>query len=203
MAITNGYATLAQLRQRFSIDDPFDDAILEHVLGAVSRLIEQHCGRVFYDAGAVAARVFYPDSTTLVTVDDFHTTTGLVVKTDDDDDGTYETTWTISTDFQVEPLNGVVDGVPGHPYKRINAHSGERSFTVSRRPTVEVTADWGWASVPEPVREACLLQASRLFNRKGSPFGVAGVAEFGQIRLLSRLDPDVELMLAAYSRFDH
>lgn len=208
------YATLTELRDRFAIADPYDDTVLDLVLDAVSRRISDHCLRIFWDAGLdddgevlqapATARLVGPDHVRcgVVYVEDFSTTTGLVVKTDDNDDGTYETTWTISTDFQVEPLNGVVNGQPGWPYWRIRA-VGSRSFPVSTtgRPTVQVTARWGWATVPSPVREACLLQAARLFDRKNSPLGVAGFADLGAVtRLLAKLDPDVEFMLSPYRK---
>ena len=51
---------------------------------------------------------------------------------------------------------------------------------------------------PGPVSEACGLQASRYFLRKGAPFGVVGSADAGFIRLQNRLDPDVQLMLSPY-----
>jgi hypothetical protein len=61
---------------------------------------------------------------------------------------------------------------------------------------VKVTATFGWPAVPAEVRQAALIQAVRLFKRKGSPFGIAGSPEDGsEMRLLSRLDPDVENLL--------
>jgi hypothetical protein len=52
---------------------------------------------------------------------------------------------------------------------------------------------------PAPVKLACMLQASRLVKRRDSPFGVAGSPEFGsELRLLSKLDPDVENLLRPY-----
>lgn len=198
MAITNGYATLAQVKAAVGITDTDDDTRVELVVGSVSRQIDAWCQRVFYDSGSVSARSFYAATPTLVRVDDFSTTTGLVVKTDDDDDATFETTWD-AADYQVEPLNGVVDGMSGWPFYRVRAVES-RSFPSSRRPQVQVTAQWGWAAVPEPVREACIVQSIRIFKRKDSPFGVAGAADFGVMRMLSKLDPDVELMLAPYRK---
>lgn len=52
---------------------------------------------------------------------------------------------------------------------------------------------------PEPVKLAAMIQASRLSKRRDSPFGVAGSPEFGsELRLLSKLDPDVETLLRPY-----
>jgi hypothetical protein len=53
--------------------------------------------------------------------------------------------------------------------------------------------------VPASVKLAALLQATRLFKRKEAPFGVAGSLELGsELRLLAKLDPDVEMLLGGY-----
>jgi hypothetical protein len=77
------------------------------------------------------------------------------------------------------------------------------TFVIMPGPStaVAVTARWGWPSVPFPVEQAALQQAVRLFARRSSPFGVAGSPELGsELRLLSRLDPDVEMLLGPYRR---
>lgn len=54
----------------------------------------------------------------------------------------------------------------------------------------------GFTTVPAAVKLACEIQASRWFKRNDAPFGVAGSAEMGtELRLLARLDPDVEVLL--------
>jgi hypothetical protein len=64
---------------------------------------------------------------------------------------------------------------------------------------VKVTALWGWTAVPVAVKQATLLQASRFFSRRHSPYGVAGSPELGsEIRLLARVDPDVGVSLRDY-----
>jgi hypothetical protein len=66
---------------------------------------------------------------------------------------------------------------------------------------VRVTALWGWSAVPPAIEQATLLQASRLLIRRDSPYGVAGSPEAGtEIRLLARLDPDVDVAVAPYRR---
>lgn len=44
--------------------------------------------------------------------------------------------------------------------------------------------------VPETIRLAVKMQASRWFRRRLSPEGVAGFGEFGAVRV-TRLDPDI------------
>lgn len=44
---------------------------------------------------------------------------------------------------------------------------------------------------PQVVTNAALLQASRLVKRRASPEGVAGMGDFGPVRV-SVMDPDIE-----------
>jgi len=144
--------------------------------------------------------VYHPKSPTLVVTDDFHTTNALVVKTDAGDDGVYETTLTLNTDYVVEPLNGIEDGI-SVPYRKIRSASWIFSSVATTFPSVQVTAAWGWASVPGDVTEATLLKAARLFKRKNSPEGVlGGFQDFGAVRVTNREDPDVMMLLNPYRR---
>jgi hypothetical protein len=46
-----------------------------------------------------------------------------------------------------------------------------------------------------------MLQASRFYARRDSPYGVAGSPDLGsEVRLLSKVDPDVAVSLADYVR---
>lgn len=49
----------------------------------------------------------------------------------------------------------------------------------------------------DPVQEAILLIASRLYKRRLSPEGVAGWADLGVVRIVA-VDPDVERLLEHY-----
>jgi hypothetical protein len=65
--------------------------------------------------------------------------------------------------------------------------------------TLQVTARWGWSSVPIEVYEACLLKAAALYKRRDSVQGVAGFGDFGVVRI-GRSDPDVIDLLGPYRR---
>jgi len=182
MAVTNGYTTAVLFKARIHIEDAVDDTEVDQAINAASRKIDGHCGRRFYTDGEVSARRFYASEPDVLWVDDFSTVVGLVVKTDDDDDATFETTWS-SSDYQVEPLNGAANGIEGIPYYRIRSVEGTAFPTSTARPGVEVTADWGWAAVPDPVADAALIVASELFKLREAPFGVAGFGDFGAVRV--------------------
>lgn len=215
MALGDPYATLDELRSHLGITDvadSADDTKLTDALAAASRGIDKVCGRTFNDAVSTSARVYRARDWFLTSVDDFSTTTGLVVATDEDDDGTYETTWSTS-DYGTEPLNGVVDGESGWPFWQITA-VGSRYFPSVNGPwwsrqryrwrpfplraSVQVTARWGWAAVPAPVHQACLLVAAEVFKLKDAPFGVAGFDQYGPVRV--RANPVAMGMLAPYER---
>lgn len=53
---------------------------------------------------------------------------------------------------------------------------------------------------PEPVVEACVILAARLFRRKDAPFGVVGSPEFGLERIAAS-DPDVKRLMRPYERW--
>jgi len=181
--------------------DAVDDTNLNTAAAAADDAVKGWCRRSFEDVGAGSESVRWFEALTpdYVLVDDFHTATNLVVATDDNDDGTAETVWA-AADYQLEPVNRERDGITW-PFTAISAVNG-RCFPKGRRLTqISVTARWGFAeTVPARVTEAGLIWGARLFRRKDTPDGIAGTAEFGQIRVNSRLDPDVEQMLVKFRK---
>ena len=188
MAISNGYITQNQLKAFVGIptSDSQDDDLLDDAINAASRQIDAFCGRQFYADGSTSSRKFFTNDLYRLRVDDISTTTGLVVKYDDDDDGTYETTVS-SSDFQVLPINGVVGGIQGNPFYIVELISdGNHEWPLdfsSNRPRAEITAKWGYATTPEQIRQATLMLASELFAMRNAPLGVAGIGDFGVVNI--------------------
>jgi hypothetical protein len=180
---TGLYVSLAQLKNYLGIpqDDTNDDEEMTSALASISREIEKCCHRQFNRSDVATSRVFYPNRCDLVKVDDFWTTTDLVIAIDQDGDGVYETTWT-AADYQPEPLNGIVDGETGWPFWKIGA-IGRGFPTRNRRPAVQVTARWGWAAVPAPIIQAAKIAAVETFSLKDTKFGVGNANEYGPIRV--------------------
>lgn len=197
MALGDTYATIQELKARYKIEDSEDDALLMRALKVATNHIEDNvCKRQFNDAGSASARVFSPVSETTCFTHDFNTTTGFILKTDDNDDGVFETTWT-SADYELRPVNGFRNGKAGWPYLRIEAIKN-RTFPNLKRHAVQVTAQWGWAVVPWEVKEASLILAEELWKLKDAPFGIAGSGEFGAVRV--RENPKVAAMLKDFKR---
>lgn len=178
MALGDPYATLAELKDRLGLTDDADDTKLSNMLAAASRGIEKFTGRQFNDAGTTTARLCVPDNEVLLKVDDFSTAVGLVIATDENDDGVFEVVWSTS-DYELQPFNGIVDGETGWPYWMI-CSLWNHWFPTKRWPiyrfrtaSVQVTARWGWAAVPSPVKEVCLLAAEEAYKLKDAPFTAA------------------------------
>jgi hypothetical protein len=202
VAISNGYATLAQIKSalRIASGDATDDALLEMAVESASRLIDAYCGRNFINAGTVT-RYYSTENPYVVQIDDarsisqVQTSTGL--------DGVYDTTWTIGTaggqgDAQPEPINDYLGGVVW-PYTRIRA-IGDYSFPTGPENSIKVTAVFGWPNIPVTVTQATILQSSRIFTRLQSPLGVAGFGDMGVMRVSRGLDPDVAQLIEGYRR---
>ena len=193
MSITNGYCTLADLKAVLRISDNVDDPLLEARITEASRVIDDYCDRRFYLDNAATARIYNAPSGEYVLTDDIASTSGLVVKIDTAHDGTYSTTLT-STQYQLEPINGIAKGVSINRIMAVPAGS----FPTNRVPApIQVTATWGWPSIPAPVKSACILLAGRLTKRGDSLLGVAGFGDLGAITVRN-IDPDVQKMLAPY-----
>ena len=203
MAITNGYTTLASMKTFLSITDSADDTLLEGLIESASRSIDRIANRRFYADSTASARSYRANNNVFVYVDDISSTTGLVVKTDDDGDGTFETTLTINTDFLVDPLTAAALGRPFTQLTMVNTlnvwpvYPG--LFSNGLRPGVQVTAKWGWPSVPDDIETACQILTADLYKRKDSPGGILGLGDLGAIRM-SPLGRDVTAMVRAYKK---
>jgi hypothetical protein len=86
----------------------------------------------------------------------------------------------------------------GVPYRKIVA-IGSKTFPLfndPQRPSVELTGTFGYPSVPDDIREACVLLAMRGFARYNSALGVVGFADMAIT--VRAIDPDVRDYLMPY-----
>jgi hypothetical protein len=196
MAITNGYATLAQVKSALRISDSIDDSILEMAVESASRAIDGHAARHFYSTGT-ATRYYAADDSFIVQTDDI-SGTAIVLETSSAGDGVFDTTWS-PIDYQLEPLNGNVDGL-AVPFTRIRAVENYLFPVEVEQALVKVTAVFGWPAVPIAITQATIIQASRIYKRLESPLGVAGFGDLGAISVTRDLDPDVAQLVAPYRR---
>ena len=196
MAISNGYTTLNEVKAALDLDDSMENGGIELAIATASRMIDDYCGRFFYADGTVGTpivRYYTAQDPWSLAVDDFVSISAIA--TDDNFNQTWSTVWSTS-DFMTEPIN---NPRRGWPYTRLLA-TGAYVWPYYLPQAVKVTGVWGWSAIPSEVNQACLIQSSRLFVRKQSPFGIAGTPELGTVRLASRLDPDVEALLRPMKR---
>lgn len=196
MAITNGYATLAQVKSALGITDSFDDTLIELATESASRAIDSYCARVFYKSASDETRYYAPRDSYLVEIDDLVSLTSLYTNSDDTQ-SSYDIQWT-SEDYQLEPLNGLRDSQP-FPYTQIRAIGDYTFQNLNGEASVKVTGIFGFNAVPIAITQATVIQAARIFKRNDSPLGIIS-GELGTMRVGYRLDPDVAQLVDTYRK---
>lgn len=164
-----------------------EDTAIAAAIDAAEALINNYTGRTFETV--TESRTFIPRTASILDIDDLATLSGLTIKTDEDQNGSFENTLVDGTDF-------VMVGNT-NPYRKVTQINQGWPLSIYGRPTVQVTGTWGFASsVPDNIKQAALLMSCRLFQRKASPLGfqAGAISEFGPVRI-SRQDPDVAALL--------
>lgn len=199
MAWAPDYATTAELRSYATRHtDTVDDTELALALTAASRAIDRHTGRQF---GLIAVaeqraytahldrRIHRYRPRWIVDIDDLMSTANFAISINS----------TAVTTYTLRPFNAPT--TISRPWTELVIDGQSEARPVGDDDEVLVTALWGWTSVPDTIKQATLLQASRFFARRDSPYGVAGSPELGaETRLTARVDPDVGVMLRDYVR---
>lgn len=187
------YATVAELQAHIDASGAVswaaaDDANMETALAAASRWIDERLDTRFY--GASETRYYTADWYDLLFIDDLVSLTTL--KTDDDDDGVYETTWD-SGDYRLEPRNAALKN---RPYRAIRRKDGgDYSFPVKVDDGVQIVGVFGYSTdAPAPIKQATLLLAHRLWMRKDAIFGVAGTPGLGVTVVQATITADADVM---------
>lgn len=193
MAISNGYASLLQIKSAIGIADGIDDPMLEMAVEAASRQIDSYTERYFYNAGT-ATKIFAPLDEFVCATEDFITLTQ--VQTSEDGES-WDTTWG-TDDWQAEPLNGRAGGLVTS-YTQIRAVEDYLFPYRQGEATVRLTGTWGWSAVPIAITQATVILASRIFKRLDSPLGIIS-GELGSMRVGFRLDPDVQHLIEPYRK---
>jgi ribonuclease BN (tRNA processing enzyme) len=177
------------------------DNNIDNAINASSRLIDQITGRHFYKSQSVQVKYFTPDNHYILDVPDIATTTGLIVQLDTTDDGSHNKTITLDTDFYLKAINVTdLEGDNDIPYQTLvilDKRSSER-FDPDIVKNVKITATWGFNAIPDAIKQACLLQSSRLWKRKDSPFSTYGSGDTGETELFQKMDPDAKTLIKPY-----
>jgi hypothetical protein len=201
---TSGYCTLDQAKDALQLlgsSDVKDDESIQRAILTASRLIDLYCGRRFYPDAADSVRYFTPRHFQTLRLGGDPTSTGLIsvtsVAADRTGNGTYSETYTEATDFALTPRNA---SAAGRPYVSLTLLQGALAWPQGIE-TVRVTGKFGWPTGPPPeIVEAALIQTTRIWKRvREAPFGIASIGlDGGGMRLLSKLDADVQLLVDPY-----
>ncbi len=190
------YATLAQLKFQMGIADnnSAKDTELARRLLSASQDVNSWCHRQFGRSEVATTRRFRAGHSG-VDVHDFWTTDDLAITPYVG--SVAQTAWDVD-ELTLEPMDGIVNQVPGWPYTRIVTSWGDhplwRALNWSSY-TIRVTAKWGWEVVPENVVTATIMLAVADDKARDAPFGVAG---FGDYAVRIRSNPMVEEKLRDY-----
>ena len=200
------YCTVEDLVSRLGGPNRVADdgrVLIETAIVEACGAIDLHCGQAFTKDVAATARMYAPADVCSAWVDPFWSTTDLVVKTDVDDDGVFETT-VAAADYELDRFGGARAHLLGAPYDTVRSLAAAFPVYGRRRLTLQVTATWGWAAVPSNVSAAAKILAHDLWKRKDVAFGVAtsGVAEFGGMRIGRDVLAQVAPLVSPFVRTD-
>ena len=177
-APVNGYCTLADLKspQVLNLTVSTYDQLLCDIITGVSRAIDNTLSRHFYSSTASETRYYTPKQETSLYIGD--TVSVSAVATDTlDGKRTYPYTWA-TTDYDLWPFDAPTTG---EPYRFIDVTpNGNYTFPLKLAKGVSVTGIFGWAAVPPPIAEACLLQSAVVYKRFQTPLGVSAMSALGQ-----------------------
>lgn len=184
------YITTEQLKAYLYVQssDVADDVQLAVWCTAASRAIDTRCNRQFGQLAGPAGRTYRRPAVYdvvselwLVQIDDLQDIAGFTIN-----GVPYADTGAV-----LLPDNAPADG---RPYTAVG-------FADYPDPPMVGVGRWGWDAIPVQVVGAAYLQANRWNARRASPLGVAGSPDQGsELRLLSKLDPDVSTTLAGLAR---
>jgi len=201
MAITNGYATLAQFQaySNMSTLTAGETTTIEKAIESASRSIDRITNRRFYADSVAQERFYRPIDWYRLDVDDISTTTDIEVAFDQTGNGNYTQVLVYNTDYVLDPINAPQKALPYTRVVMVGATTLPAPY--SWRPAVRVTARYGWYNgvAPYDIVEATLILSADLFKRASSVGGVLGLSDLGAIRM-SPLGRDIAAMTRAYRR---
>lgn len=201
MAWAPDYLIDDELSEYEWITDDIDDSVLDWAITTASRSIDDFTNRQFGKADAPEQLRYTPKwnrrkGRWSIVVEDLQDLTGLAVHLDLDGDDVF--TDAVTGTVLKLPLNAAAKG---KPYEQLVLPESVNGTLCGADGEVAVTSIPGWNAIPVSIKQGTALQASRLVARRAAPFGIAGSPETGsEMRLLAKLDPDVQLIVKGFWR---
>jgi hypothetical protein len=192
------YVSLAEIKNTLELANlTYADNDLRTAITAASRGIDDYCGRQFTSGGTAEVRYYTASHATYLPIDDL-VSLGTM-KTDYDGDGVYETTWTVNTDFLLEPQNAPAYSKPYDQIRILYPRSSLRFPPYAGG--VQITGQFGWSEPPAAIKQATIILSERLLQRaRSAPFGVVGIGFDNVAVRIPTVDPDVSFLLSPYLR---
>ncbi len=159
MTINNGYASLTDFKNfaRISSSDAADDWVIENIIEAASRVIDNETRRTFY---ARTETHYYdvPVGDTLYIMDDDL----LTITTLTNGDSTVLTT----ADYILKPNNASPKWAI--KIKDSSSYTWEETSAGNDEQAITIVGTWGWsATAPLDIKQACLEIAMAYYHRFG------------------------------------
>lgn len=206
------YTGKEELKSRLNIVDDNSDYEIQLAIQAVTNWINTYCGRTFYQITEartyVPDNIWELPVDDIVSTPAVAAQTQ--VNLDYDGDGIYEVAWGnpappvgTGTNYVLklgtpsnyqDNYNVNAAGVP-RPYTQLQAlmsGQGENPagggwlpfvWPYTHLNRVQIITTWGWPVIPPSVAQASLLLCTDVFKSKDAPWGIAGTAETGLMRV--------------------
>jgi hypothetical protein len=195
-ASLSSYVELEELKSTLELTaTSFADMDIQRALVSASRGVDAACNRRFYqDEDANQVRYYSPNRRMQIDIHDLCEFTAL--DTDLIGGTAFDSSWTLNQDFTFDPLNADLDS---KPWERLRVHPLATQVLPAYPRSVRLTGRFGWPTVPEAIKEATGIVATRLLKRaREAPFGVVTVGLEGEAVRISRFDSDVQDLLSGY-----
>jgi hypothetical protein len=191
------YASLSEFKAAIGVTDSVDDTPLQSVLDATDALIDLYCDRKQGFGTASETRYYTAEAYEYVLTDDLVSITTL--STDDNGDGTYPTTWTAGTDYNLAPGNAALDG---WPYTQVDVSVAyPKNFPKGVYRGTRIQGVFGWPTVPSAVKQAAIIQAGAVWFSRSAPAGVVASQDLGGvIRMARALHPEAQVLLESFRK---
>lgn len=176
MAITNGYATLAEYKLYIAMrglsgsvgTDTNDDTVIETLIEATSRYIDRETGRRFWKDTNDATRYYTTEDPYYVKTDDI---SAAVTSISVDLANNRSYTALESTQYELAPINALLDG---QPYRGVAVIAATGQYFPTTPNGVKVVAKFGFPSTPTDIKDATLGIAQSLYATRAGQSPTSG-----------------------------
>lgn len=195
MALGDPYVELTDFKARLNIVGTAQDDVIAQAILAASRAIDGMCGREFNQSESDEYRFFDASNDRRcwgiepLSLGDVVSVTEIA---SDDGSGAYADVWDVDgyVLFPRRPRSG-------WPYKEVRPApiGSSLSWPLTGYP-IRVAGVFGWPEVPEPIVQATMRYAERLWALSRAPLGLSSQGEFAS--MIKGSDADVKLLVSSY-----